>query len=96
MNKKILRRFLPYIFKYKLLLVISLVTLIFATLSSTIIPYLLKQAIDKYITVKNFQGLIKISFIFLGACGIFFVSKLGQIYFTNLTGQKIMRDLSWL
>ena len=93
MNKKLFKRFLPYVLKYKFFLLISFIALIFATLSSIIIPYLLKQAIDKYIAVENFQGLTRISMLFAAVCGVLFISKLVQIYFTNLTGQKIMQDL---
>jgi ATP-binding cassette subfamily B protein len=58
-----------------------------------IIPYFSKQAIDSFIKAKNTQGLIKISIFIIIAAVILFISKILQIYFTNLAGQKIMKDL---
>ncbi len=88
-----IKRFIPYITKYKLLIFLSLVFLFTATLSSMIIPYFSKQAIDSFIKAKNTQGLIKISIFIIIAAVILFISKILQIYFTNLAGQKIMKDL---
>ena len=88
-----IKRFIPYITKYKLLIFLSLVFLFTSTLSSMVIPYLSKQAIDNFIKAKNTQGLIKISIFIIIAAVILFISKILQIYFTNLAGQKIMKDL---
>ncbi|MEA3313348.1 MAG: ABC transporter ATP-binding protein [Caldisericota bacterium] len=93
MNRKILKRFLPYILKYKLFLSVSFVMLFIATVSAAVLPYLLKQSIDEFVAAKDFLGLVRISALFLGISGIRFVSKMIQIYFTNLTGQRVMRDL---
>jgi len=93
MNRKILKRFLPYILKYKLFLSISFTMLFIATVSVTVLPYLLKQSIDEFVVAKDFAGLLRISVLFLGISGILFVSKMIQVYFTNLTGQRVMQDL---
>lgn len=93
MNRKILKRFLPYILKYKLLLSVSFIMLFIATVSAAVLPYLLKQSIDEFVVAKDFLGLMRISALFLGISGIRFVSKMIQIYFTNLTGQRVMQDL---
>ena len=92
-NSNYIKRFIPYITKYKLLIVLSVIFLLISTISSMLIPLLSKQAIDKFISAKNIQGLIHIS-IWIGiATGVLFISKIIQIYMTNLAGQKIMKDL---
>ncbi len=92
-SNKYIKRFIPYITKYKILILSSLVFLFIATLGSMIIPYLSKQAIDKFIKANNLQGLIKTSILILLSAVILFFAKILQIYFTNLAGQRIMKDL---
>ncbi len=92
-KNKYLRRFIPYITKYKLLIILSLIFLFIATLCSMIIPFFFKQAIDKFIKTGNLKGLINISLLILLASALLFFAKILQIYFTNLAGQKIMKDL---
>ncbi len=92
-NKYYIKRFIPYITKYKLLIVVSFIFLIIATLCSMFIPLLSKQAIDKFIQVKDSQGLLKIAGLLAITAFVLFVSKIIQIYTTNLAGQRIMKDL---
>ncbi len=92
-NRRYIKRFIPYITKYKLLILLSLMFLFIATLSSMLIPYFSKQAIDKFIKMKDVRGLVRVSLFILAAAVVLFVSRIGQIYFTNLAGQKIMKDL---
>jgi ATP-binding cassette subfamily B protein len=93
MKNKYIKRFLPYIFKYKSAIIFSLIFLLAASLLSALIPFIVKTAIDKYISAKNLQGLVKISLLLLLMMGVQFITKLIQIYLTNLSGQKIMKDL---
>jgi ATP-binding cassette subfamily B protein len=80
-------------FKYKSAIIFALVFLVIASLLSSLIPFTVKNAIDNYISAKNLQGLIKLSIFLLLMIGVQFISKLIQIYLTNLSGQKIMKDL---
>ena len=93
MKNRYIKRFLPYIFKYKSAIIFALVFLVIASLLSSLIPFTVKNAIDNYISAKNLQGLIKLSIFLLLMIGVQFISKLIQIYLTNLSGQKIMKDL---
>lgn len=93
MKNRYIKRFLPYIFKYKSAIIFALVFLVVASLLSSLIPFTVKNAIDNYISAKNLQGLIKLSIFLLLMIGVQFISKLIQIYLTNLSGQKIMKDL---
>jgi ATP-binding cassette subfamily B protein len=93
MKNRYIKRFLPYIFKYKSAIIFALIFLVIASLLSSLIPFIVKNAIDNYISAKNLQGLIKLSIFLLLMIGVQFISKLIQIYLTNLSGQKIMKDL---
>ena len=93
MKNRYIKRFLPYIFKYKSAIIFALVFLVVASLLSSLIPFTVKNTIDNYISAKNLQGLIKLSIFLLLMIGVQFISKLIQIYLTNLSGQKIMKDL---
>jgi ATP-binding cassette subfamily B multidrug efflux pump len=93
MKNSYLKRFLPYLFKYKTYIIFSLIVLIVYSIISAIIPYILKQAIDNSISVKNSSGLIHLSLLIIFMMLIQFVSRLIQIYLTNLSGQKTMKDL---
>ncbi len=92
-NKYYIKRFIPYITKYKLLILLSFIFLIIATLCSMVIPLLSKQAIDKFIQTKDVHGLVRISILFAITALVLFIAKIIQIYTTNLAGQRIMKDL---
>jgi ATP-binding cassette subfamily B multidrug efflux pump len=92
-NKYYIKRFIPYITKYKLLIIASLVFLLVATLCSMLIPLLSKQAIDKFIQAKDIHGLLRIAVLFAITAFVLFAAKIIQIYSTNLAGQRIMKDL---
>lgn len=64
-NTKLIIRLFSYLKPYKLKVVIVLVLLIYVMLCGLLNPYLLKIAIDSYISQKNFNGLIFISVIIL-------------------------------
>ncbi len=92
-NRYYIKRFIPYITKYKFLIIVSLIFLLLSTLCSMLIPLLSKQAIDKFIQAKDIHGLFKLAILFAITALILFISKIIQIYTTNLAGQRIMKDL---
>ncbi len=92
-NRYYIKRFIPYMTKYKFLIIISLIFLLLSTLCSMLIPLLSKQAIDKFIQAKDIHGLFKLAILFAITALILFISKIIQIYTTNLAGQRIMKDL---
>ncbi|MEF3244901.1 MAG: ABC transporter ATP-binding protein/permease [Caldisericaceae bacterium] len=87
------KRFVPYFLKYKIMLIITFLSTIIASITSAIIPLYLKSIVDTLISKKDFSH-IKLSFIiFVSLVFANIVFKLLQIYIGNLTGQKIMRDI---
>ncbi|MFA5619005.1 MAG: ABC transporter ATP-binding protein [Weeksellaceae bacterium] len=60
---------------------------------STYRPYLMKDAIDKYILTKDIQGLIFFCFIILGVLILEVLLSFLVIYLSNLLAQRVIRFL---
>ena len=93
MRKDAIKRFLPFFFKYKGMLILTLISMVLSSVTSAVIPLIIKNVIDTLISKKSFTSirLLLIIFSILVVANIVF--KLVQIYVGNLTGQKIMMDI---
>jgi len=56
-------------------------------------PYLIKVALDNYITPGVFEGFWKLLTLYLVIIGLDFLFRFFQVYLTNYLGQKTMYDL---
>lgn len=92
-NKRHIKRFLPYFYKYKLLLIFTLFSMIISSVSSSLIPYYAKKIIDQFIASRIIQEVFSSSIIMLALAIATYLFKLAQVYVGNLAGQKIMRDI---
>lgn len=66
---------------------------VFSSIFSTAQPYLIKVAIDDYITLKNYEGLLRITYLLVG---LLFAEVLMQFlfsYYSNWLGQTVIRDI---
>lgn len=66
---------------------------VFSSIFSTAQPYLIKVAIDDYITLKNYEGLLRITYLLV--C-LLFAEVLMQFlfsYYSNWLGQTVIRDI---
>ena len=69
---------------------------LFAVLSSifsTAQPYLIKVAIDNYITLKNYEGLLRITYILIALLCAEVLMQFLFSYFSNWLGQTVIRDV---
>ncbi len=69
---------------------------LFAVLSSifsTAQPYLIKVAIDSYITPKNYDGLVLITYVLVGLLLAEVLMQFLFSYFSNWLGQTVIRDI---
>ena len=69
---------------------------LFAVLSSifsTAQPYLIKVAIDDYITLKNYEGLLRITYILVALLCAEVLMQFLFSYFSNWLGQTVIRDI---
>lgn len=93
MRKEAIKRFLPFFFKYKGMLILTLISMVLSSVTSAIIPRIIKNVIDTLISTKSFMNIRSFLIIFLVLVVANIVFKLVQIYVGNLTGQKIMKDI---
>lgn len=69
---------------------------LFAVLSSifsTAQPYLIKVAIDNYITPKDYEGLVRIVYILIALLCAEVTMQFLFSYYSNWLGQKVIRDV---
>src|SRR3982750_3873525 len=102
---RLMRRLLTYLRPYKLQVALSAVAIIFKAGSDVIGPYLVKVAVDTYMThtppahlswlarhlsSRPMTGITEISMLYLSALLVTFVLEFMQTYLMQWTGQKIM------
>ncbi len=105
---RLMRRLLTYLRPYKLQTALSAVSIIFKAGSDVLGPYLVKVAVDTYMTnnpaaklswlarhlsSKPMTGITQIACLYLGALLVTFILEFLQTYLMQWTGQKIMFDL---
>lgn len=87
-NLNILSNLKPYLSKFFGLIVITLFANLLITLLSAIQPMVVKTAIDDYIKLKNFPGLLRLSFLFLGLITLIFLLNLVATYISYVVAQR--------
>ncbi len=93
MNKKKLSRLLPYIFKYKSMFIISLIFMIFITISKLSGPLILAHIIDKSVHTKNINDLFLWAFFFIIFITIGGILNYFQTIIISKMGIKIVSQL---
>ncbi len=92
-DKRVTSRLLRYIRPYRYFLGLTIFLLLLIAGLEILGPYLVKIAIDHYITPKNFEGLLYVVILY-GLVILFeFIIHYFQVYFTEYMGQKIMYDM---
>lgn len=92
-DKKTIKKLLGYLKPYKLLLGFTVFLLLITAGLEILGPYLLKIAIDQYITPGLMDGFLYIVLLFGAVILAEFIFRYFQQYLTELLGQKIMYDM---
>ncbi len=93
LDKKIIFKLLNYVRPYRHLLVLTIFLLLLTAGLEILGPFLIKVAIDNYITPGKFEGLPYIVILY-GLVILFeFIIRYFQGYYTEYMGQKIMYDM---
>jgi len=92
-DRLLMYRLLQYLKPYKVYIGISVLLLLSVAGLRLIGPYLTKVAIDTYIANDDIDGLHRIGIFYCSALLLVFICRFGQIYLTNLAGQKVMYDV---
>ena len=87
--RKIMSFSRPYQGYYQLVLIAAVLLSAFSTLT----PYLLKVAVDDYITPRLYEGLLIFILIMLGTLLFEVIFQYIFVYFANWLGQMIVKDL---
>src|SRR6201996_7976454 len=105
---RLMRRLLTYLKPYKLQTGLSALTIFFKASTDVMGPYLVKVAVDTYMTdtppaklswlarhlsSRPMTGITQIGCLYLGALLLTYVLEFAQTYMMQWTGQKIMFDL---
>jgi ATP-binding cassette subfamily B multidrug efflux pump len=92
-DARLMRRLLEYLRPYWRQVALALVTIIVSAVASLIQPYLIKVAIDRYITQRQTTGLDRLAALYLTVLVASFAAEFFQTWTLQLTGQRIMYDL---
>ena len=92
-NFKLFSRLIKNVKPYKSNFIFVSFAAILISFFSILNQYLLKIAVDDYITLKNYQGLITIISIMVGVLLFQVLFQFLFVYFTNLLGQKVVFDI---
>jgi ATP-binding cassette subfamily B protein len=92
-DARLMRRLLQYLRPYWRQVALAFVTIIVSAIASLIQPYLIKVAIDRYISQRQLAGLDGLAALYLTVLVASFGAEYFQTWTLQLTGQRIMYDL---
>ena len=92
-DSKLMKRLLGYVKPYTKYVVLAIVLNIVVAALGPLRPYLTKIAIDDYIANSDYNGLLLVSLILVGALLFQSVIQYFLTYYTQFMGQKIIYDL---
>ena len=90
---RILYRVFKYIKPYRFIFVLTVFLLLITAALETAGPFILKIAIDKYLTPKDYNGFLFMVLLFALSIFLQFAVRYFQQYMTEYMGEKIMFDL---
>jgi ATP-binding cassette, subfamily B, multidrug efflux pump len=93
LDRTLLKRIFSYVWPYWKQLTVAVALLPVISFCEIAQPYLLKRAIDEHIAVKRLAGLDHIGLLYLCALVGQYGAAFGQIYLTQVIGQRGMNDL---
>ena len=92
-NFKLFTRLIRYVKPYKVNFLFVSFAAVLISFFSIFNQYLLKIAVDDFITPKNYEGLVTIISIMLGILLFQVTFQFLFVFFTNLLGQKVVFDI---
>jgi ATP-binding cassette, subfamily B, multidrug efflux pump len=89
----LMKRLLVYLKPYRGRIIIALILLAATAVLQTLTPWLVKIAIDRYITKHDLAGLNKIAILYFLVLVVEMLLSYCQVYIMQMTGQHIMYDM---
>lgn len=87
------KRLLLYIKPYKFVFLVSLVCVVGLAIFGALRPYVLQQAIDKHIALKQYDGFLFYIIAMLVLLTLEVISQLLFIYYASWLGQSVVKDI---
>jgi ATP-binding cassette subfamily B multidrug efflux pump len=92
-DARLIFRLLTFLRPYWFLVLLAFVFLAGYTGSQLLGPYLVKVAIDRYISARDLAGLNHVALLYLAAVILSFLFQFAQSYTTQYVGQRVMHDI---
>src|SRR5215213_4905279 len=92
-DARLMRRLLHYLRPYWRSVLVALAAIVVGGLASLAQPYLIKVAIDRYISARRLAGLDGLAGLYFGVLVVAFLAEYVQTWTMQLTGQRIMFDM---
>jgi ATP-binding cassette subfamily B protein len=92
-DSKLMKRLLSYLKPYKKFVVLTIILNIIVAALIPLRPYLTKVAVDQSIANKDYESLLDITLILIGALIFQGIIQYFLTYYTQFMGQKIIYDL---
>ncbi|HET6267658.1 MAG TPA: ABC transporter ATP-binding protein [Acidobacteriota bacterium] len=92
-DSKLMKRLLIYLRPYRGRIIIAIVLMLCTAGLQILAPYLVKVAIDKYISKRDLQGLTMISLVYLVLLVAQMMIEYFQVFLLQMTGQHVMYDM---
>ncbi|HQJ64918.1 MAG TPA: ABC transporter ATP-binding protein [bacterium] len=92
-DSRLMRRLLTYLHPYRWQVVLAVVVLIFGSLAELLLPWLTRVAIDRYISTRQFRGLIGLAAVYFAVLLMQMTFIFFQTFLTQKIGQKVMYDM---
>lgn len=92
-DRALFGKIMAYSSPYRVYYYLVMVSAILLSAFSTLTPYLLKVAVDDYITPRLYEGLLLFVLIMLGTLLLEVLFQYVFVYYANWLGQMIVKDL---
>lgn len=92
-NPKVVSRLLSYLRPYYQQMALAFLAMIAVSGLTLATPYLLKVAVDQYITQGNLDGLRTVALLTLAAFAGLYVATAGQQYLLSWVGQRVLANM---
>ncbi len=92
-NRRVVVRLLAFLRPYARQMALAFLAMLVVSALTLLTPYLLKIAVDQYITQGDRAGLERISLITIAAFGGLYVFTAAQQYFLSYVGQRVLANM---
>jgi ATP-binding cassette subfamily B multidrug efflux pump len=92
-NPHVVSRLLIYLHPYSKQMAVAFLAMLFVSGLTLLTPYLLKVAVDQYISLGDQQGLVRISLMTMAAFVGLYLATVGQQYMLSWVSQRVLANM---